>query len=300
MKNKLLRYLLGLIFIIQGTTLTSQTALDQLYLGLRIGPGTFSRPYIYIPGHDNFISIRKKSDFKFSINISRAWKNSNGSYSRDNYDKYSRWNGKISNFTLGYSPVPNLYATANFLFENQRSSFWYDSQTVLGGIGIGGYFLKESIDEKPSEYNMPDQGLLINGLIGYTRGNISHDGINRFGFGKFILNQFYGKIGVDYQARYWGIASNIRVGVLNYGTTQILGRAFDDLGLHRELLTTQNDFLFGELSVRTYLGIKYGQFYINGVITRVNDELRRFILPDMLTVGIVLDIQEIFKKKEKK
>jgi len=48
MKNKPPRLLFILLFFIQGTALTSQTALDQFYLNLRIGPPAFITPYLYI------------------------------------------------------------------------------------------------------------------------------------------------------------------------------------------------------------------------------------------------------------
>ena len=299
MKNKILKYLLLSLFFIQGTTSVCQTDLDQLYLGLRIISPTFNLQYLYIPGHNNFITIRKKSDFKFSFNKTKAWHNLRNSYYIDNSYYNAKWNGNISNFTVGYSPIPHLYVTGNLLVGNEKREIGrYDSDVILGGIGIGGYILKEGMDKKPSKWNMPDKGLLINALVGYNRGKISHVELIRVGSGKFILNQIYGKIGFDYQYRFLGIASNIRFGVINYGKTRMEGHGYEDLSSQRELLTAQNNYLFGELSCRTYVGIKYGQLYINAVITKVNSELRRFILSDMVSVGVVLDIQEIFKKKK--
>jgi len=288
MKNSIQRYLCSLLFLIYGTTLICQTELDQFSVGLRLILPTYNLEYLYVPTHDDFISIRKKSDLKFSFNRTKG-----RNESRD-------WNGKISDFTLGYSPLQHLYGTANLsLIRNKESRGLYDSQMVLGGVGIGGYFLKENIDRDSSKWKMPDKGLLINALVGYSRGKISHNARFRVGLGKFILNQFYGKIGFDYQSRFWGIATNIRFGLVNYGTTKIEGHAYDGLVLQRELLTTQNNFLFGEFSCRAYLGIKYGQLYVNATITKVNGEIRQFVLSDLFGVGIVLDIQEIFKKKNK-
>jgi len=288
MKNNIQRYLLSLLFLIQGTTLICQTELDQFYTGLRLILPTYNIQYLYVPTHDDFVSIRKKSDLKFSFNRTRG-----RNESRD-------WNGKISDFTLGYSPLPHLYGTVNLSFiRNIESKGLYDSQMVLGGVGIGGYFLKESIANDTSKWKMSDKGLLVNALVGYSRGKISHSGRFRVGLGEFILNQFYGKIGCDYQSRFWGIAANIRFGLLNYGTTKLAGHAYDSLILQRGLLTTQNNFLFGELSGRAYLGIKYGQLYVNATITKVNGEMSEFILSDLFGVGIVLDIQEVLKKKNK-
>jgi len=301
MKNKLLSYLLSLVFIIQGITLIGQTELDQFYLGLRIGPPSYNLPFLSISGSDNFISIRKKSDFKFSFNITEEWNPSGDSYLIiDNYYYNSGWRGRISNLTLGYSPISHLFGTANFILADEKFGL-YDSQMILGDIGIGGYMLKEGsgVDKKTSKWGMTDRGLLINALVGYSRGKISHVRISGVSVGEFTLNQFYGKIGLDYQTKFWGVASNLRFGVLNYGPTKLVGHAYENLVVQRKLLATQNNFLVGELSCRIYLGVKYGQLYINGVTTKVNDDLRAFVLSDLVSVGAVLDIQEIFKKKNK-
>ena len=302
MKNSIQRFIVVLLFFIQGTTLIGQTSIDQLYLGLRYIP-TVNVPYLYISGIDNVISIRKKSDLKFSFN--RKIKTLDDKVKYDEfYSSYLRygWNGNISNFTLGYSPIPHLYGTANLFVASEREGRrLYDSQIIIGGIGIGGYILKEpkNISKKISKWKMPDRGLLVNALVGYNRGKISLDEYYRIGSGKFFLNQFYGKIGLDYQARLWGIATNVRFGVLNFGTTKLQGHAYEELILQRELLTKQNDFLFGELSCRVYLGMKFGQLYINGIVNKVNAEMSRFVLSDILSVGAVLSINKIFKKKIK-
>ena len=290
MKNSLFKYLLCLFILTQGSTSICQTALDDLQLRLRIGPSPSPIPVIYIPGQNNFLSIRKKSDLKISFNRTIGWNRSTNS---------GRF-GSISNFTLGYSPIPHLYGTANFLTTNERTSFGtYNSKVVLGDIGIGGYFVKEMFSRKPHNPNWLNHGLLVNALVGYSRGKISHEGLIRFGFARFITNQFYGKIGVNYQRKFWGVASNFRFGVINYGTTILLGHGYSDLIPQRELLADENDFLFGEVSLRAYVGIKYAQIYMNIGMTKVNSTFNRFILSDTMSLGVVLDIQETFKKKSK-
>ena len=304
MKNKAYRFLFILLFIIQGTTLTSQTAIDQYYLGLRIGPPVFLTPYLYISGNDNFISIRKKSGFKFSFD--KRIKSQSSDFTSRYFNPI--WNGSVSNFNLGYSPVKHLYGTASLMLvnENERSGL-YHSKMVLSDIGIGGYLLKETenIFKKKNIFNkdrkmmLSHKGILVNALLGYSRGNITHEAYDKIGLATLNLNRFYGKIGLDYQARFWGFAGNLRLGVLNYSSTTINGHAYADLSEQIETLMNQNNFTFSELSIRFYLGLKYGQVYISYINSTTDTKLDDFRITKTGNVGVLLDLQELFKKKVK-
>jgi len=61
----------------------------------------------------------------------------------------------------------------------------------------------------------------------------------------------------------------------------------------------QNNFAFGEFSGRIYFGLKYGQVYVTYVNTKVNSELNRYVFTNSWNVGIVLNLQDMFKKKIK-
>ena len=307
MKNKLLKYLLLSLFFIQGTTLVCQTALNQFYLGLRfIPPPNYNLSYLYLSGNNNAFTIREESDLKFSFdrNVDVYPRNFDDFYRKN----YPYWPGNISNFNIGYSPRNHLYSTASLMFANEKErSGSYISKMFLADIGIGGYFLKETKDvfKKKNIFNkerkamMPHKGVLVNALLGYSRGKILHDAYFKSGHASFILNRIYGRIGLDYQARFWGVASSLRFGVLNYGTSIIEGQSYNDLTEQIDLLMTKNNFAFGELSVRFYLGLKYGQIYISRVNTNVSTKLESFLLKNLWSAGAVLDLQEIFRKTKK-
>ena len=298
--------LLVCLVSLQSSYLFSQITSDQFFLLDPVFPTAL--PFLYVGGNDNSISIREQSDLKISFN-----RNFNTvKRSDDIYYPYSSyydpgWNGMVSNYTVGYSPLPHFYGMANLLHVKERENYGgYHSNFLMGDIGIGAYYLKKTKGisflkkkfEKLSKYAMPNKGLLFNALIGYSRGNILHTPTYRFGEGKFVLNRFYGKIGLDYQVGFLGIASDMKFGMLNYRKTTLQGHAYEDLQSHGALLSNDNDYLFGEFSIRFYVGMKYGQIYINGVTTKVNDELGEFVLSDLWSVGVVLDIQDVFKKQK--
>ena len=308
MKNNLQRILISVFFLLQYSVAFSQTSLDFI----NIGPITYNAPYLYVADNNNAFSIRKKSDFKFSYNyaikstVTPANDYSNFYY----YYEDPVWTSTISSFNIGYSPLPHLYTTANLLLTNISDNYSAapNSKVVLGDIGIGGYYLKElknifkkkNIFNRTSKWMMPQKGILVNALLGYSRGSITHELVDwRSGHGKFTLNKFYGQVGFDYQARLWGFASSLKVGVLNYGTTYLEGHAVTELYRPVEVLAEKNNYNFSELNFRFYVGMKYGQIYLNGVKTKVDTELEDFMVSDYLSVGAVLHIQEFFKKKNK-
>jgi len=272
---------------------------------------SYDLPYLYVGGNDNAISIREQYDFKFSFsrNINAPKNNENNVFPFSISSYYdTRWRGDLSKFTLGYSPLPHLYVKANLFLTKEGDTYGrHNSKMLLGDFGMGVYhlkkskgipFLKKKLD-KVSGYMMSNKGLLMNALVGYSRGSIIHTSQYRLGKGEFLINQFYGKIGLDYQAGFLGIASDLKFGVLNYGKTIIKGHAYEELSAQRALLINENDFLFGELSFRIYVGMKYGQIYINGITTKVNNKMSEFVLSGFWNVGVVLDIQDVFKKKGK-
>jgi len=269
----------------------------------------YTLPYLYIGGNENSISIREQSDFKFSFsrNLNTSKRNEIIALPISSYYDL-RWKGDVSNFALGYSPLSHLYLTTNLSFVEETENYGRHSSKMLSGdFGVGVYHLKKTKDisllkkkkRKVSRYRMSNKGLLMNALVGYSRGNIEHTSQYRKGNGEFLINRFYGKIGLDYQSGFWGIASDFKFGFLNYGKTTINGHAYEELSLQRALLINENDFLFAELSFRFYVGMKYGQIFINGGTMKVNDKISEFVLSDFLNVGIVLDVQDIFKKKGK-
>ena len=309
MKNSLQRILISLFFLLQYSVVFSQTSLGFIQNELFI----YNAPYLYVADNNNAFSIRKKSDFKFSYN--QAIKSTVNSGT--NYISLApsslwepNWKSTISSFNIGYSPLPHLYTTANLLLTNISDNYSVapNSKVVFGDIGIGGYYLKElrnvfkkkNIFNKTSSWMMSQKGVLVNALLGYSRGSITHELVDwRSGHGKFTLNKFYGQFGFDYQARLWGFASSLKVGVLNYGTTYLEGHAATELYRSVEVLAEKNNFNFSELNFRFYVGMKYGQIYFNGVTTKVAGELEDFAVFDYLSVGAVLHIQDFFNKKNK-
>ena len=249
--------------------------------------------FLYVPNTNLPHSIREKSDIQFSISQSIVTS--------------SDWDFNIKNFNLAYSPLPHLYGTANLMILKDAGLNYFDSKMVQGDIGIGTYYLKplgniskkENIFNRTADWMMSQKGILASGMLGYSRGSISHQINSVIGHGKFTINKFYGQIGLDFQAKLWGIAGSAKFGILNYGTTYLEARAITTLSEPIDILRDKNNFYFREFEVRAYLGIRYGQLYWSMVNTATSDALTNYTLTNYQTVGILLDFQEIFKKKNK-
>jgi len=254
------QYLLFFFFLWGSMTVYSQTFVGDLY-----NPGNLAFPiidpgpmptgiFLYIPNQGSSFSIKAKSDLQFSFNHKIS----------ENTD----WNFDIKNFHLSYSPISHFYATANWLqIENEEALRFFDSKMTQGGFGIGGYYFKElgnvfkknNIFNKTKNWMMPQKGILVNGLLGYDRGKITHELTYDVGLGKFLLNKFYGQIGFDYQARIWGFSGSAKLGVLNYGTTYLEARAPRDLEDPIEVLKEKNTFKFLEFDTDNCIGVWFMQ-----------------------------------------
>ena len=302
MKTKNFTQRLLFTFLLFGQTfiLFSQASFDLVAPGPGFFPnfGPFQQEiiYLYVPDNNNTLTIREKSDFKFSFDRKIKSKN-------NPIDEISRHDVPldvdVNNFRLGYSPLPHLYGTASLLLvTNREETALFNSKMTQGDIGIGGYYLKEfkNIFKKENLFNktapamMQKKGLLVNALLGYSRGIISHELTRTPGLGKFRLNKFYGQIGFDYQARIWGIAGTAKVGVLNYGLTSLEGRAPTELFDPITVLKRDNNYKFSEISIRFYVGMKFGQIYIKGMKSKTHKNLTYFVIPSYWSVGAVLDL----------
>ena len=296
-KTYTLRLTSLLFFFLVSLSVFSQNIEDDSFNALFPGPIPGPLPtgaFLYVPNQVGSASLKAKSDFQISFN--------------HKINESSDWNFDIKNVNLSYSPIPHLYATVNWLqVENDEDIRFFDSKMTQGGFGIGGYYFKEvgdifkkkNIFNKTKNWMMPQKGILVNGLLGYSRGKITHQLTYDVGHGKFALNKFYGQIGFDYQARIWGLAGSAKVGILNYGTTYLVARAPRDLVDPIEILKEKNNFKFRELELRAYLGIRYGQVYWSMVHAKTEEDLTDFVLPNYKSVGVLLEFQEFFKKKNK-
>lgn len=282
-------------FKMEGQNTTTADFVGSFFGFPIIDPGPMpSGAFLYMPSNGNALSIKAQYDFQVSFN--------------HKLKESTNWNFDIKNFNLSFSPIPHIYATAHWLqIENDNERRFFDSKMRQGGFGIGGYYFKElgnvfkkkNIFNKTKNWMMSQKGILVNGLLGYSRGKITHHLNYDVGYGRFLLNKFYGQVGFDYQARIWGVSGVAKVGGLNYGTTYLEANAPRDLAEPVEILKKKNNFMFSEMEIRAYLGIRYGEVYWSWVKTTTNDDLSKHILSDYRSVGILLEFQEIFKKKNK-
>ena len=272
-KKYLLRSLMIVFLLIPSSFLFSQFGYDF---------GGRGATLLYIPDNGNSISIRKKSDFKFSSDLLLSWN--------------TYYNARVS-----YSPWSNIYSsTSLMLIRPGNLTGAYQPKTNMVDFGIGVYYLKEvdnlikkkSIFNTHSKWMMQNKGWLVNVLLGYSRGRILHESVGHFG--RFDMNRFYGQMGIDFQTRLWGFAGTAKLGLLNYRDVILKGNASVDLINHASLLMDKNNFVFGEINLRFYMGIRIGQVYTNWIMTKVPEAIADYTDYAFGTIGVALDIQEIF------
>ena len=236
----------------QHASLWSQTSFDPITLENTSFNIYSDFRYLYIAGDENPISIREPNDLK--IAFSKNIVTSRGKFEDSIYYPSFSYNipkkkVRISNLSLGYSPLPHLYGIANFSLLNEKDvSSSAITNMIIGDIGIGTYFLKKANSrpflkekfqfKKLAKLKMTSRGLLINALVGYSRGRINYTPSYKVGLGQFILNRIYGKVGFDYQAGFFGIARiEAAVQIENQASIKVLEAAgFSREGLARGLL----------------------------------------------------------------
>ena len=213
----------------------------------------FNELNLYVPDSGNPLTLWNKSDLKISFDR----------HSSKDYD----YPMLVNQFKLGFSPLSNFYTTAS-LFHYERSGFIasgsYEEKMIMGDVGIGVYFAKISNSKKQRKWMM-EKGWQINGLVGYSRGRMSHQDKYRIGRGEFNFNRVYGQTGFNLRRKIWGISANLKFGLLNYANASLMGQATSDLMPLSDLLMEKNNFFFFESASRIYLGTRSGQVHLNWV-----------------------------------
>ena len=298
---QLIRFLIIVFLLLQTSQVFSQgqgsTRSPNFYI---------EKSYLYVPDIGDPITLWKKSDLKFSLNLHR---------NKDRLSSFSNNSPKeITQFKMGFSPLPNIYLTASFAnyngigfvpFEGRLGTVRYDEKMRLADFGIGRYYSRSgplisrlSIFKKQRNWMM-EKSWQVNGLIGISRGRMLHQKTSAVGEGVFDFNRFYGQAGFHFQRSIWGISTHLKFGMLNYYKTSILGDGVTELSLFVDLLMEKNNFFFMESSSKIYMGTRFGQVYYSLVYARSDAAFNEYMLNNYKSVGIVLDIQEIFKKKNK-
>jgi len=265
---------------------------------LDIAFGVSENPNLYVPDNGDHLGLWEKYDFKISVDHHDI-----NTYNR--YDAYS--SNRINQFKLGFSPLSNIYTTASYVRYQGDTFLWpglYEEKMIMGDVGVGGDYAKLDAPSsrmlifKKKRKWMMDRGVLINGLIGFSKGRMTHQKTYGFGKGEFNFNRIYGQFGLHLQRSLWGISANLKFGRISYNKSSLIGHASIDLVSLSDFLQAKNNFFFLESSFRVFLGTRFGQVYINLVQAQSDASFEEFIKKDYVNVGAVLDIEGIFKKKK--
>lgn len=250
---------------------------------------------LFSPENGNPIALWNKADFQIAFDVHQS------------LDYLYQLN---TNLKLAYSPLDKIFVRLSLLQNNlhEETGFCNEDKLSLVDFGIGVYHAKKGIfksKKRNQVYKSPrwkmQKGLVLNANLGYSLGRIL---LNRIrpdaGSGKFHFNRFYGQLGFQIRTGLWGFSGVSKLGLLNYRKGFLLGYYALTYSSYFELLDEKNNFFFWENSLRFFLGIRWGQIYIQKVRIDADSDFERTILNNFVSLGLALDIQKIFKKRKKK
>lgn len=239
---------------------------------------------IYLPDNGDFLAVAKKSEIKFSFetHITR---------------------GFDTNIKLGYSPLNHLYITTGLFRSQYSQNIYYHRKNTMKDIGLGTYcFFKTKIKannnksvERKKKHWMMQNGILVNGLLAYSRGKSTLVGFDKFGYGQFYFDRKYLQLGSQFQSNIWGVAGVVKFGRLIYHDVILRGQASIDQVRITDTLMHRNRYSFMETGLRFFIGTKFGQFNLGVVTTAVGPDFNKEFYSNYWSMGIVLNIQNIFR-----
>ena len=240
---------------------------------------------VYFPDNGNALPITKPKDLNISFDVHSNW------------DLHARVN-------VGYSPFSHFQVTAGLFHSIYTDIGQYRTKSLIPDIGVGTYYFF-TIKNKYRKKNhvkkwMMDHGVLVNGKLGYSRGNINLVRGIKSHYGNFVFDKKYLQLGAHFQTNLLGASGIIRFGRLHYKSGTVRGLASEEQSHLVETLMQRNRYSFVESSIRLLIGTKFGQFNFGLVGVQVGPDLDKIHRPDYGTIGGVINIQDFLNHRRSK
>ena len=245
--------------------------------------------HYYIPAENNNIRLTERNDLKVSGTVSFS-------------------EASIGNFQIGYSPIKHLGIVGSYLDQRNSSNAYplsYKDGDILNvmtyqDIAIGGYFFKKKENNLSSwipKKWLEESGWGIDFYVGIGSGDIFRDYISFSSDATFHFNKSFAQLGLHYRFHGLGVSYSFSYGKLNYDKLEVYANPFRlPLGVFDELINDNNPNSF-EGTLRVEYGMRFGKINLNYTTYRQNinfvDDLKRAYT----SIGIVVDIDEFFRKK---
>ena len=247
----------------------------------------------YAPNEGDLIVLRKKND----VHISRGGQNIFGGGSKN------------QTFQVGYSPISHLAVAGSYFKINI-----IDEESTKNGNGhiwngaIGGYYffpIKKYLFRKKNKKFLSSKGLLkmqkgilVDLYFGYSDGAV-HNFYENGGESHFKFQKIYGQVGLHFIRPNWGIDYVYRIGNLRYYQGAAFGEIDPENRKEIDAIEAKNAYNLGEFSMRVHLGIRHIRYYFSATSVTENSEIIELnIANGIVTFGVILEIDEFFRKKK--
>lgn len=244
----------------------------------------------YAPNDGEFLVLTKRNDLHLSQSVSTG-------------------NLTSTSTQLGFSPIKYLGLSGSFFKMKGSRNNGANNTLKRKGDGtiwnsaIGGYYpfiFKKQFDGKRSLGESHQSGILADIYFGYGKGEVNNY-YEVGGSSHFKFDKKYVQLGVHLISDGINTGYLVRIGRLNYYEGKILGQA---TGLTMEsfnILNEQNDFRLIEHSFQFSYGVKQFRVFLVSTGVMFNENLNQLnIKKTNTTIGVILEIDEFFRKKKGK
>ena len=258
--------------------------------------------YYYVPNDNNLLALTEKGDIKVA---------GGGSFS-----------GEFRNYALqaGYSPIKHVGLKGQFFRVSDRNgsldnrggtvyrNAYYGNGFAAEG-SVGGYLIGRDWgrEAKQERYLMPLRSS-FDMYLGYGRGQINNSYANYnistaedviTGDTELKLNKYFLQAGAHLSLYSLSLHLGFRSSVLDYSKGVINGNIGEDNELDIYKIRSLDPIFTYETSFRFQVGIRHARLFFSGTAARYSEELNDLFKQSIFQVGGVLELDEIFKKKEK-
>ncbi|MFK7775088.1 MAG: hypothetical protein AB8F94_23305 [Saprospiraceae bacterium] len=246
--------------------------------------------HYYVPAEGNVLTLSERNDLKISGSTSIKDRG-------------------ISNIQIGYSPIKYVGLFGSWMHQkNGQGIYPFDvsdgnnSNTAnYKSVAIGGYFFKKRDHYYstliPKKY-LEQGGFLVDFYVGVGEGKFEREYSTYRTKVEFIHKKIFGLAGLHYKFRSLGVSYIFKMGQVQFNKVLVHGNfilfpkgIFDELKEDNTMNTYESTF-------RLECGIQEAK--INLSLTGFSNQVDIFSpLRSYISVGVLLNVDELFRKKSK-
>ncbi len=241
--------------------------------------------YYYASNEGSLLALNEKNDFKGSIAVGR-----------------NSYIGKNMSYQIGYSPLNNIaFQFSYFAYKADpvQERKFSSGNLFNGAIGTY-YFLPIGKHRNTSIHKdlLMKKGIMADLYMGYGKGNMFNNYIGAKA-SKLFFNKPFIQGGLHWQTGTLAVDYVTKFGFLDYYKTEIYGFGSQQPTTGIENFELYDTFSYREHSVRIRLQLKIMGVFMTRTWINHSDRGAKFI-DNATHFGMLLELDEIFKKKKEK